>query len=144
MEEAHKLFHGRWSSQALTTAISTGMIDAISEFVWILQLPNANRGATTIEAIAQKTGVDPVLGYRLLRAMTGIGVLNESSDKHFSLTPTGEVFTSSHPSSLKHAMIWGVRQKIFRKLTLLALQRGCLCMESLTRSNSNWQTWSLC
>jgi hypothetical protein len=31
MEEAQKLFLGRWSTQALTTAISLGILDAISE-----------------------------------------------------------------------------------------------------------------
>jgi hypothetical protein len=54
--------------------------------------------------------VDPALGYRLLRALTSIGVLTENSSKEFSLTPVGEIFTASHPASLKHSMMWEVNR----------------------------------
>ena len=58
-----------------------------------------------METIAKKSGVNFDMGKRLVRAMYALRVLNETSDGKYSLTPCGEIFTSSHPTSLKNGML---------------------------------------
>ena len=53
--------------------------------------------------------------------MYSLGILNETADGKYSLTPSGEVFTSSHPESLKNAMLW----EVSKNFILFLIQKHC-------------------
>lgn len=55
------------------------------------------------DEIADLTGMKPRPVYRLLRAVSSVGILHESSDHTFSLTPLGETLRKDAPGSL-----WGL------------------------------------
>jgi O-methyltransferase domain/Dimerisation domain len=60
-------------------------------------------GAKTAEELAALTKTHEPSLYRLLRALSSVGVLRKDADK-FSNTPLGEVLRSDHPQSLKAAL----------------------------------------
>lgn len=51
--------------------------------------------------IADQLEIDPGNGYRLLRALGSLGLLEESADRRFSATPAGELLRADHPRSLR-------------------------------------------
>jgi ubiquinone/menaquinone biosynthesis C-methylase UbiE len=62
------------------------------------------KGETHIEPLAKKCHVDPEGLYRVMRALTGLGIFREKPDQHFLLTKRGKVLLDSHPSSLRHVL----------------------------------------
>src|SRR5712692_6557149 len=53
------------------------------------------------DEIARATGTDPDALYRLLRALANAGILTESDDHCFALTPLGATLRSDAPGSLR-------------------------------------------
>lgn len=78
-----------WTSQALYVAAKLGLADYLVD------------GPKTAAALAQATGADEVSLYRLVRALAGIGLLDQRDDGEFSLTPTGALLRTDVPGSLR-------------------------------------------
>jgi hypothetical protein len=58
-------------------------------------------GPLTASILAEKTQSHPRALYRLLRALSGIGIVTESAGQTFSLAPLGQYLISNTPGSLK-------------------------------------------
>ena len=99
-----ELIFGKWESRILYAGVKLGVIEAL------------NRGAKSVAALANELGLDPGMGYRLLRAMACIGLLAERRNRIFELTLEGETLLADHPQSLRavallqegpqHSAIW--------------------------------------
>jgi hypothetical protein len=55
----------------------------------------------TAQALAQETGAEPQALYRLLRALSSLGVFAEGADGTFSPTALGALLCADHPRSLR-------------------------------------------
>jgi hypothetical protein len=77
-----RLINGYQVSQALHVAATLGVADQLKD------------GPKAYDAVAQTCGAHPASLYRLLRALAAVGVFRETSNKEFSLTPTGVCLTS--------------------------------------------------
>src|SRR5215470_9255164 len=53
------------------------------------------------DEIARATGTDPDALYRLLRTLANAGILRESEDHRFALTPLGATLRSDVPGSMR-------------------------------------------
>jgi hypothetical protein len=58
-------------------------------------------GPLTADELAARVGAHPRSLYRLLRALTHVGVFAEDDDRRFRLTPTAELLRSDAPGSLR-------------------------------------------
>jgi DNA-binding MarR family transcriptional regulator len=83
------LIFGRWRSQTLHAGVELGVFDLLSD-----------HPKHAVE-IADQLDLDRDRGYRLLRALSSLGLLEESSDRRFSLTAAGELLQADHPMSLR-------------------------------------------
>jgi hypothetical protein len=63
-------------------------------------------GPLTSDELAEATGSHPRTLYRLLRAVSSAGVLFESEDRTFSITPLGETLRKDVPGSLRGLTIF--------------------------------------
>ena len=91
------IFLSKWSSQTLCAGAELGVFDYLS-----------SNGTRTASDVAAETGLDLSLLYRLLRALASIGLLNETSGRHFSLTERGALLRTDRPGSLRYmAMLEG-------------------------------------
>lgn len=88
-EKVLDLIFGRWRSQILYTGVKLGIFDTLRD------------DPKNTTAIATALGLDPSLGYRLLRALGSLDLLIEDTDGAFSLTETGELLRSDHPQTLR-------------------------------------------
>jgi hypothetical protein len=84
------LIFGRWRSQILYAGAALGVFDHLT-------LDND----APAQGIADAVGADPVLLYRLLRALATIGLLTENEAKAFRLTAAGALLRADHPQSLR-------------------------------------------
>ena len=89
-EHVIELIFGRWRSQILYAGAALGVFDHLSE-----------DRSIDAPALAPQTGADPILLYRLLRALATIGLLAEDNCKAFRLTEAGALLGEEHPHSLK-------------------------------------------
>ncbi len=78
-------------SRALTVAADLGIADLLAE------------KPMTAGDLAARTGTHAPTLYRLLRALSSIGVFLEGNDRTFSLTPMAEYLRVDHPMSLAPA-----------------------------------------
>lgn len=88
-EHVMDLIFGRWRSQTLYAGVELGVFE-------VVETEPKPAGEITDEL-----AVDRTLGYRLLRALGAIGLLEEASDREFSLSPAGELLKAEHPESLR-------------------------------------------
>jgi methyltransferase family protein len=96
-EVTDMIFLNKWSSQTLCAGAELGVFDYLSE-----------DNARSAGDVAIDMDLDPMLLYRLLRALASLGLLNEAKGKHFSLTERGRVMRSDAPGSLRYmAMLEG-------------------------------------
>lgn len=102
LEHALDLMTGRWRSQILHAGVKLGLFDAI--------------GSTTQTAdhLAETLALDPSNTYRLLRALASIGLMEERSERSFSVSATGALFASDHPSSLRSSCLWEEGETMYR------------------------------
>lgn len=107
------LIFGKWKSRILYAGVKLDVIEALQP---------APKSAA---ALANELALDPVMGYRLLRAMASIGLLTERQNRVFELTPEGETLLADHPQSLRavallqegpeHSAIWKHLSAIVRE-----------------------------
>lgn len=83
--------------QLITGKFVTQMVAVLAQLGVANQLKDGPRSAAEL---APETGAHPDSLYRLLRALTVVGVLSEGADARFSLTPMGELLRDDHPASL--------------------------------------------
>lgn len=83
------LVAGRWRSRTLYAGVELGVFEVVGD-----------RPKHAIE-IADQAGIDRELGYRLLRALGSLGLLEEGANRRFTCTPAGRLLTADHPESLR-------------------------------------------
>jgi hypothetical protein len=84
------IIFGRWRSQILYAGTSLGVFDHLS----------CDRPATASD-VATTVAADPTLLYRLLRALSSIGLVVEDKTHGFRLSEAGNMLRSDHPRSLR-------------------------------------------
>jgi O-methyltransferase domain/Dimerisation domain len=89
-DQVADIIFGRWRSQVLYAGTELGIFDHLEK-----------TKAKTAETLAAELGADPTLLYRLLRAESAIGLLEEDDARGFALTEMGALLRSDHPQSLK-------------------------------------------
>ncbi|MEZ0391629.1 MAG: methyltransferase [Pseudobdellovibrionaceae bacterium] len=82
-----------WVAQAVGTVARYGIADHIN-------------GPTSVEQLAKKVDVNADALYRVLRALTVVGVCVEHPDQRFSLTAIGNCLKTDHPQSMRHMVIF--------------------------------------
>jgi hypothetical protein len=99
-----QLLSSLWVTQAIGSFARLGLADAMEN------------GAAHAAAIAAPLGLDPDRVYRLLRALSTVGIVSESAGGRFTLTPLGRLLTANATQSMRtaaelltgyHAEIWG-------------------------------------
>jgi hypothetical protein len=87
----------------MSTAASVSMIvHAAAKFGLADHLAN---GPMTAEALAGPTGTHAPSLYRLMRTLSGLGILSEDSAHRFSLTPLGEALKSDAPGAARATIL---------------------------------------
>jgi hypothetical protein len=94
LQELTDIIFGRWKSQIVYTGVKLGIFDFVD--------PKVPKSAAEI---AQALGLDPVLSYRLLRALGSIGLLKEDRDHQFCTTLKGELLRTDHPQTLRGVVL---------------------------------------
>jgi hypothetical protein len=89
-----KMITDYWVSQAVSTAAQLGIADLLKD------------GPKRSEELAPAVGADARALYRLLRALTSVGVFVEDEDSCFGLTPLGAYLQSDVPGSLRAIAIF--------------------------------------
>ena len=84
-----ELIFGRWRSQILYTGVTLGVVDALAS------------GPRTAASAASELNVGAAALYRLMRALSAVGILKEDDTQTFSLTSTGETLRRDHPRTLR-------------------------------------------
>ncbi len=99
-----QLLSSLWVAHAIGTFARLGLADAMEG------------GADTAAAVAAPLGLDTDRVYRLLRALTTVGIVTEAVGGRFALTPLGALLGSKSPHSMRtsamllteyNAEIWG-------------------------------------
>jgi hypothetical protein len=85
------LITGKMVTHAISSAVELGLIDTLAD---------ATKRA---DEVADATGVSRDGTYRLLRALSVVGVVTELQDRTFRLTPTGTLLRTDVPGSLAGA-----------------------------------------
>src|ERR1051325_5893561 len=78
-----------WAARLVHTAAELGIADQLSD------------GPHGVDFLAEQIGAHTDSLARLLRALTAIGVLHESKDRSYSLTPVGVTIQSNVPGSMR-------------------------------------------
>jgi hypothetical protein len=84
-----RLANGYQVSQAIAVAAALGLADVIDAE------PRA------VDEIAARVGAAEGSLYRLLRALTTIGIFHENDEHHFTATPMSELLRTDHPRSMR-------------------------------------------
>ena len=87
--ELMRLVTGAWAARLVHTTVELGIAD---------HLASAPRG---VDFLAADIGAHRPSLARLLRALTAIGVLHESQERLYSLTPLGATLRSNVPGSMR-------------------------------------------
>ena len=82
---------GFWVTQALAVTAELGLADQLRD------------GIEESDALARAVSVAPASLYRLLRALTSIGVVAEERPGAFRLTPLGACLQTAHRQSMRAA-----------------------------------------
>jgi SAM-dependent methyltransferase len=83
-----QLIIGKWASQAVYAAAELGIADRL------------RKGPRTSAEIARECGANEDATYRLMRALSNLGVLDERPGRAFTLTPVGELLRTGVPGSM--------------------------------------------
>ena len=84
-----RLMDGFWVSQAIFVAAQLGIADHFA------------RGEQDSDTLAASLGAHPAALYRLLRALTSLGIFAETSPRKFALTPLAACLCSDDPESVR-------------------------------------------
>jgi DNA-binding HxlR family transcriptional regulator len=82
----------------LNGALAARLVHAAAEFKIADCLAN---GARDAESLARDTGTHPPSLRRLLRALAAIGILHETNDRRYALTPLGGTLRTGVPGSMR-------------------------------------------
>ena len=88
-EKTLDLIFGRWRSQILYVGVKLGVFDYVT---------SSPKNASDI---AKDLNLDNTLAYRLLRALSSLGLLREGVNQEFSITAQGELLRKDHPQTLR-------------------------------------------
>jgi ubiquinone/menaquinone biosynthesis C-methylase UbiE len=80
---------GFWSSRAVYIIAKLGIPDLLTD------------GAKSAEELASATDTHAPALYRILRALTSLGILNSPGENKFSLTPVSELLVTNAPGSMR-------------------------------------------
>ncbi len=86
-EQLDGMITGYWLSQAIYAAAKFDIAGYLKD------------GPKSVEDLAEATSTNPDALYRLLRALSSVGIFVESNARHFSLTPLAEPLRSDVPHS---------------------------------------------
>jgi hypothetical protein len=84
-----QLISGYWISQSLYVAAKLGIADLLRS------------GPKTCEALAASTRTHAPSLYRVMRALSSVGVFRETDGGHFALTPLAEPLRTGEPASMR-------------------------------------------
>ena len=84
-----QLLSSLWVTQAIGSFARMGLADAMEQ------------GADDAASIAEPRGLVVDRVYRLLRALSTVGIVTEGAGGKFALTPLGRMLTSNAPNSMK-------------------------------------------
>lgn len=84
-----QLLSSLWVTQAIGSFARMGLADAMAQ------------GADDAESIAAPRGLVVDRVYRLLRALSTVGIVTEGAGGKFALTPLGKMLTTNAPNSMK-------------------------------------------
>ena len=87
--ELMRLVTGAWAARLVHTAVELGIADHLAS------------GPRGVDFLAAHIGAHAPSLARLLRALTAIGVLHESEERLYSLTPLGVTLRSNVPGSMR-------------------------------------------
>jgi DNA-binding HxlR family transcriptional regulator len=87
--ELMRLVTGAWAARLVHTAVELGIADHLAS------------GPHGVDFLAAHIGAHAPSLARLLRALTAIGVLHESEERLYSLTPLGVTLRSNVPGSMR-------------------------------------------
>ena len=88
-DRLQEMINGYRVTQMIHTAAGLGIFDALAE------------APCAAADVATQVGADPGLVRRLMRALTGVGVLEEGADERFSNTEIGTLLREDVPGSLR-------------------------------------------
>lgn len=89
-----RLLMGFISARAIYTGAKLDLADQIDD------------AGSTVEQLSARLGVDRSALERLLRSLTGLGVLHGNDSGQFFLTPVGETLRRSSPGSIRDYAIY--------------------------------------
>jgi hypothetical protein len=116
-----QLMSSLWVTQAVGSFARLGLADTMA------------KGADDAGAVAAAHGLNADRVYRLLRALTTVGIVAEAAGGKFSLTPLGRLLTSDSPHSMRtaasllteyHAEIWGKLDGALKEGTAFEALKG--------------------
>ncbi len=87
-ETLMQMITGAWVSQTIYVAAKLGIADLLKD------------GAKSSEQLATLTNVDANSLYRVLRALSSLGIFSEKDNRTFELTPIAQYLRSDIPESL--------------------------------------------
>jgi hypothetical protein len=97
-QQMMQLLTGAWAAQAVSAAATLGVADAL------------HRVPRPCDETAAEVGADAGALYRLLRALSGIGLVEEHDGRTFTLTDLGDLLRTDAPESLRgFAIMIGAR-----------------------------------
>jgi hypothetical protein len=85
----HHLLAGGWVAQIIYTAAELGLADHFGE------------GAQDVASLASATATHPPSLSRLLRALAAVGVVHETDDRRYTLTPLGATLRTDQSGSMR-------------------------------------------
>ncbi len=80
---------GKWASQAITTAAEMGIVDTLRD------------GPKAAGEVARAVGASEDGTYRLMRALSSLGILEELDGRRFALLEIGQFLRSDLPGSMR-------------------------------------------
>jgi hypothetical protein len=84
------LIFGRWKSQILYCGVRLGIFEVLEE-----------DSPKSCDNVARELILDPIMAYRLMRALSLLGLLKEYQERKFSLTSEGKFLRKDNPQSLR-------------------------------------------
>lgn len=84
-----------WISQSISVMAKLGVADEMSDV-----------RPVSAKTVATRIGANPEALYRVMRALTAVGIFHENRLGEFTLTPVGAVLRSDHPQSMRDFSIY--------------------------------------
>ncbi len=94
MEHVFQLVGGYMVSAALGVVAQLGVADQLAD------------GPRPVVELARRVGADEDALYRVLRALSVVGVFTETSPRTFALTPAGTLLRADVPGSARDMVVW--------------------------------------